>query len=223
MIILSKTGRRGLNRWIPILATAALGLAAPAYAQLELPWVDAPPGDALTKRLEDDAIGAVARDNRDEGGSRTPPTAHPRTIAFDYFYPTTGREYHALGDNGVLEVSVVAHNPKELPLTKATLRVGMKDVVLQPIAHRDSTVPATSPLAKRVGVNREDAFFLLPGAFSAKTADLWLFFSVPGQAQKAGTLSVGSPDLKPAATPTQPDPSVIRMVLAREYPNLVGP
>ena len=201
------------------LLAAGLGLAVALAAHGQtamLDWVDIPPGgDALTKRLEDEATRLAAR--RDDA-------QHLRTVSFDYFYPATPREYQALGGNGVLQLSAVARNPKDLPVKRAVLRFGGKDVVLQPIADRESTVPAGTPLAKAIGVNRQDAFFLLPGKLPRKTGDLWVFFSVPGNGLNAGSLSLVLPGaLNPDAPAAQPDPVALRKVLAREYPNLVKP
>jgi hypothetical protein len=206
-----------MNRRIAILGTAALGLALalPAHAQLALDWVESPPpGDALTRRLEDEAARMAKVDFAD----------HPHTVAFEYGYPAAADEFRALGANGVLLVSVVAKEAKELPIKQAVLRFGLKEVVLEPIAARPSTVPPGSPLAKAIGANREDAFFLLPGVLPGKAADLVIVFAVPGRQFKAGRLSLPPPDaLKTFVKPPvgQPDPAVLRALLAREYPNLV--
>ena len=199
-----------------LAAGFSLAIASAAYAQVALDWVDIPTaGDPLTKRLEDEAARLAASGDDAQ---------HLRTVSFDYFYPATPREYGALSANGVLQLSVVARNPKELPVKRVVLRFGGKDLALQPIAHRESTVPAGTPLAKIIGVNREDAFFLLPGKLPRKTGDLWVFFSVPGNGLDAGRLPLVVPGtLNPDAAVTQPDLAAIRKVLAREYPNLVKP
>lgn len=223
-----------MNRRMAVLGAAmlALGVVPSARAQddspqLDLNWVDTPPtGDAITKRLEDEATSLLATDAKFAHLARITPTftAHLRTVVFDYFYPATPREYRALGANGVLEISVVAGNPAELPVTRAVLRFGGKDVVLQPIAHRISTMPAGTPLAKAVGVSREDAFYLLPGKLPRKMGDLWLYFSVPGQRTKVGALSLALPSvLNPDVEAGPSDPATLRKVLAREYPSLVKP
>ena len=209
-----------MNRPIAILLAAglALGLAAAAHAQqLQLNWLDTPPpGDALTRRLEDEAVRMAKVDYAD----------HPHSAAFDYVYPAASEEYRAMGANGVLLLAAVAKDAKELPIKQVVLRFGLKEVVLQPIASRQSMVPPTSPLAKAIGLNREDAFFLLPGVLPGKTADLVIVFAVPGRQFKAGTLSLAPPEVskifvKPPVG--QPDPAVLTAVLAREYPNLVKP
>lgn len=208
-----------MNRRIAILAAAALGLGLvmPAQAQLALNWLEAPPpGDDLTRRLEDEAAHMAKYDLAD----------HPHTVAFEYGYPTDPDEYEALGRNGVLLVSVIAKDPKELPVRQAALRFGLKEVVLQPIASRASAVPSTSPLAKAIGANREDAFFLLPGDLPGKTASLVIVFAVPGRRFEAGRLSLTLPDtlqdlvMSPAG---RPDEAELKAVLAHDYPNLVKP
>jgi hypothetical protein len=214
-----------MNWRIAVLASAALGLgvAAPAHAQLTLHWVDAPPSDdALTKCLVDEAVGLAAKDKRDDDPRF--PTLHPHSVTFDYAPPVSRAEYRALGANAVILVSVVTHDPKELPLKRVTLRFGMKDVELQPVAARQSTVPPGSSLAKTVGANREDAFFLVPGNLSGKTANLWVFFSLPGRAVDAGRLIVADlPEDLQKIPPTRPDEAKLEAVLAREYPDLVEP
>lgn len=207
-----------MNKRTATLLAGGLGLAIAlsAHAQAALDWVEGPAsGDALTKRLEDEAA-RLAKSKDD--------AQHLRTVSFDYFYPATPREYGALGANGVLQLSVVARNPNELPIKRAVLRFSGKDVVLQPIADHESTVSKDTPLAKTIGVNREDAFFLLPGKLPRKMGDLWVFFSVPGNGLNAGSLSLVLPGtLNPDAPAGHPDPAAIRKVLAREYPNLVKP
>ena len=206
-----------MDRRKAILGAAGLGLglAMPAHAQLALDWIDTPPAeDERIKRLEDDA----ARRAKDD-----PFSTHPRSVSFDYVYPVALNEYRALGANGVLFVSVVTHDPKELPLKRVVLRSGAKEVVLQPIADRQSTIPPFSRLAKTVGVNRQDAFYLLPGRLPGKTAELWVIFSVPGQQFHAGSLSSALSGDFQAVPPGQPDETALREVLAREYPDLVKP
>jgi hypothetical protein len=230
-----------MRTWLPLLAAAGLSLAfiPPARAQPRVPgethleWVESTTTqqsdsagptspDAVTKRLEDEAVRMANADRRDDDPRR--PTEHPRTVSFDYVYPVSGDEYRALGANGVILVSVVVHDAKELPLKRVVLRFGGKDVELQPIAARQSTVPSTSPLAKTVGVNRDDAFFLLPGKLPGKSAELWVFFSVPGQSVEAGRLAlIELPEDLKALPSTQPDGAALKKVLAREYPNLVKP
>jgi hypothetical protein len=208
-----------MKRPIAILVAAGLGLALvpAAHAQLALHWVEnPPPGDELTRRLEEDAAHMAKYDF----------AAHPYTVSFDYVYPTNPDEYQALGANGVILVAAVAKDPKALPVKQVILRFGVKDVVLQPIASRQSTVPATSALAKDVGDNREDAFFLLPSVLPGASAELVIVFAVPGRQFQAGRLSLAPPDasktvVKPPVGP--PDPVVLQAVLAREYPNLVKP
>jgi hypothetical protein len=208
-----------MNRRIVILAAAGLGLglAAPARAQLALTWIDSPPpGDALTKRLEDEAAHMAKYDLAE----------HPHMVSFDYVYPTDPNEYEALGGNGVLLVSTVAKEARELPVKQVVLRFGAMEIALQPVAERLSAVPPTSPLAKAVGVNREDAFFLLPGVLPGKTADLVIVFAVPGRQFKAGRLSPVPPEsLKVIAEPPrgQPKESALKALIAREYPALVRP
>jgi hypothetical protein len=208
-----------VKRRLALLGAAGLGLGlvSPAYAQLALNWADTPPpGDALTKRLEDNAAHMAKYDLAD----------HPHTVAFDYVYPTDPHEYEALGGNGVLLVSTVAKDPKELPVKQVVLRFGAKDVVLQPVSSRQSTVPSASSLAMDIGVNREDAFFLVPGVLPGKAADLVVVFAVPGRQLKAGRLSPTLPDsLKIFVKPPlgQPETSTLKAVLAREYPGLIKP
>jgi len=219
---------------IAILAAAGLGLAfvplaraqqvAPGETHFE--WVESTTTqqsdaagptspDAVTKRLEDEAARRAKND---------PYSDHPRTVSFDYVYPISGDEYRALGANGVILVSAIVHDAKELPLKRAVLRFGVKDLELQPIAARQSTVPPTSPLAKAIGVHRVDAFYLLPGKLPGKSADLWVFFSVPGQSVDAGRVaSIELPADLAALPSTRPDGAALKKVLAREYPNLVRP
>ena len=215
-----------MDRRIAILGAAGLGLglAMPAHAQLALDWIDTPSADDdRTKRLEDEAVSMAKADGADTADRTRPPTAHPHTVSFDYVYPVALNEYRALGANGVLFVSVVAHDPKELPLKRVVIRSGAKEVVLQPISDRRSTVPPTSRLAKTVGVNRQDAFFLLPGKLPGKTAELWMIFSVPGRQFHAGSLSSALSGDFQAVPPGQPDEAALKEVLAREYPDLVKP
>lgn len=215
-----------MNRRMAILGAAGLGLgvAMPAYAQLALDWIDTPPsGDERTQRLQDEAAKLADQDARGDD-PRRPPTLHLHIVSFDYVYPISWNEYRALGANGVIFVSVVVHDPKELPLKRVALRFGVKEVELQLIAARPSTVPAKSPLAKTIGVNRVDAFYLLPGKLPGKTGELWVFFSVPGRAVDAGRLTtIEIPDDFRALPPSQPDEATLKTVLAREYPNLVKP
>lgn len=223
-----------MNGRTAILAVAALCAAfvppvlaqAPVQGQTHLEWVDSTTTqqsdatgptslDAVTKRLEDEATRRAKED---------PYSTHPRTVSFDYVYPISWNEYRALGGNGVILVSVVVHDPKELPLKRVVLRSGVRDLELQPIAARPSTVPAKSPLAKTIGVNRIDAFYLLPGKLPGRTANLWVFFSVPGQSVDAGRLSTADlPDDFRALPSTKPDEAALKTMLAREYPNLVRP
>jgi hypothetical protein len=207
-----------MNRRMAILAAAGfgLGLAAPAHAQFVLNWIDRPPpDDALTRRLEDKAAHMAKYDLAD----------HPHTVAFEYVYPFAAREFEALGGNGVILVTAVTKDPEELPMKQVALRFGVKDVVLRPIAVRSSTVPPDSALAKDVGVNREDAFFLLPGALPGKTATLVIAFAIPGRQFDAGRLSLTLPDgLKALVEPAgPPDEAVLKTVLARQFPSLVRP
>ena len=208
-----------MNRGIALLAAAglSLGLALPAQAQLVLNWIDTPPaGDALTKRLEDEAAHMAKYDFAD----------HLHTVAFEYIYPNARDEYEALDGAGLILVSAVAKDPKELPIKQVVLRFGLRDVVLEPIASRQSTISPTSTLAKDIGVNREDAFFLLPSELRSKMATLVIVFALPGRQFEAGRLSPGLPDTpkglaKSAKGP--PDAATFAAVLAREYPNLVKP
>jgi hypothetical protein len=208
-----------MNRRAVILAAAGLGLGlpAPAHAQLALDWIDTPPpGDAPTRRMEDQAAHMAKYDLAE----------HPHIVSFDYVYPTDPHEYEALGGNGLLLVSTVAKDPKELPVKQVVLRFGVKDLALQPIADHASTVSPGSSLAKDIGVNREDAFFLLPGVLPGKAADLVVVFALPGRQFKAGRLSPVLPDslkvfVKPPAG--QPKAAALKAMLAREYPGLVRP
>jgi hypothetical protein len=208
-----------MKRRLALLGAAGLGLGLvlPAHAQLALDWIDTPPpGDALTRRLEDNAAHMAKFDLAE----------HPHTVSFDYVYPTDPHEYEALGGNGVILVSMVAKDSKELPAKQVVLRFGVKDVALQPIGFRRSMVSPASSLAKDIGVNREDAFFLLPGALAGKTADLVVVFAVPGRQFKAGGLSLALPGslevlVKPRTSP--PDEAALKAVLAREYPSLIKP
>jgi hypothetical protein len=208
------------NRWISVLAAAALGLgfAPAARAQLDLQWVEAPPpGDAMTKRLEDEARRVEKYDDE----------KHPRTASFDYVIPVDPDEYAALGANGVLLISSVVHDPKELPLKRVILRIGLKDVALQRVASRQSMLDPKSLLGAAIGIYRDDEFFLLPGSFAGHKPDLLLDFS----ANNAGSFHLGrlslalADSVKPAAgtAPGSPDAATLKAVIAREYPNLVKP
>jgi hypothetical protein len=231
-----------MNSRIAIFAAAAIMLAlipaaraqSAAPGETHLEWVDSTTTrqadsvgptspDAVTKRLEDEAARMASEDKRNDGPGG-PPTSHPHTVSFDYVYPVSGAEYRALGANGVVLVSAVVKNPKELPIKRVVLRFGGKDVALQSIATRQSTVPSSSPLAKTVGANRVDAFYLLPGKAPGKEADLWVYFSPPGEAVRAGRVAViDLPEDLKALPSTQPDEAALKKVLAREYPNLVKP
>jgi hypothetical protein len=212
-----------VNRWIPILAAASFGLgfAPAAHAQLDLSWVDpaASAADPMTQRLEDEAR-KMAKVNKDMAMK----DVGQRTIAFDYVYPTVPTEYVALGGNGLLLISAVVRDPDELPFKHVYLRTGGKDVELMRISGRLSTVAPTSPLASTIGTNRDDEFFLLPGALAGRDVELIVDLKPNMRRYGVGRLSLALPNsLKVAVQgqPGPPDQAALKAVLAREYPNLV--
>ena len=216
-----------MNRRMAILGAAGLGLgyAVSVHAQMVFDWVEPTVADdARARRLEDQATRMAQVDRADTADPTRPPTAHPHTVAFDYFYPVDLQEYRALGANGVLFVSVVTPDAKALPVNRVVLRFGLKEVILQPITDRRSTLPPNTRLAKTIGANRQDAFFLLPGKLPDKTAELWLIFAVPGQQFHAGRLSSAElPQYFRDTAPGPPDEAALKAVLAREYPDLINP
>ena len=209
-----------MSRWLSILA--ALGLfSTPVYAAdspLHLEWAGATlqspsSGDAITERLED--TGRRMATMKAQG---------PRTAHYDYVYPLTLDEYRALGDNGVILISAVAHDPKEFPLKRAYLRVGDREVALTRLSGRLSEVSPTSTLIATIGSNRDDEFFLLPGYLAGQEADLLIDFGANRTAFSVAHLKLALPNaLQPAAEtlPGAPDEAALKILLAREYPNLV--
>ncbi len=221
-ILYQKRRACSVNRWISILAAAGLGLGfvSAAHAQLQLEWVEpasqgASHGDAITERLEGEARKLAK--NCEQG---------QRTTNFDFVYPTTIVEYRALGANGVILISAVAHDPKEFPLKRVYLRVGGRDVVLQPVSDRQSMLTPTSPLARAIGLHRDDAFFLLPGYLTGQKAELLVDFGANERAFHLGRLSLALVDTLQSEVgrpPGLPDPVALKVMLAREYPTLVKP
>lgn len=212
-----------MNRWASILAAAALGLNAVPAAHAQAPfleWTDPArqgptSGDAITKGLED--AGKKIASYQAEG---------VRAVYFDFVYPTAPAEYEALGANGVILISAVARDPREFPLQRVYLHVAGQDVVLQPIAGRQSELLPTSSLAKTIGAHRDDEFFLLPSDLAGRRAELMLDFGAHAKAFAAGQLMLALPDslkviVKPHPGP--PDQATLKGLLAREYPNLVKP
>jgi len=210
--------------WKLIIAAAGLSLAIalPARAQVALDWIDPPPsGDAWTKRLETEAVRIAAQDAVDRG-----PLLSRHTVAFDYFYAAGLDQARLLGSHGVILVSVVTPDPKDFPIKRVVLRAGMKEVPLEPVAMRQSTVAADTTLAKTVGLYREDAFFLLPGDPPAKTANFWVILATPGRNFDGGRLTLTSRGDGTAHAPTtaeQLDPALLRKVLSQAYPDLIKP
>jgi hypothetical protein len=213
-----------MNGWALILAAAALGVGVGLGAHAQAPvlqWTDpAPQGpasvDSITRGLED--AGKKIASHGDQG---------VRAVYFDYVYPAAPAEYRALGANGVILISAVAHDPREFPLKRVYLHIGGRDVVLQPISGRQSELAPTSSLVKAIGPHRDDEFFLLPGAVAGQTAELRIDFGANTKAYLAGKLSLALADsLRADPTPPppgQPDEAALRAVLAREYPVLVKP
>jgi hypothetical protein len=196
-----------MKKRIAMLLAVGIGLAAAvsAHAQVALNWSETPPSLAAPKEYP--WPGPPWKQTYDES----------RSVAYDYLYPP---EYKALGGNGVLVVSVATNDSSELPIKRAFLRFGGKEVPLQLIADRRSQSPGSSP------GGRDDAIFLLPVALPGRKADLWVFFARFGKEQRLKGLTFKPPrdPIHPAAAPPgPPDETVLKAVLAKRYPTLVKP
>jgi hypothetical protein len=184
-----------MDRRIAMLMAVGLGLAVVpvAHAQLALNWVN--PLPAPDKRV---------------GAEET------RIVTYDFVYPP---DYRKLGGNGVMLIEVLTNDPKDLPIKRVVLRFGRTDVVLQPVADRQST----GPTAWSRG--RDDAVYLLPVDLPGKSADLWVYFT-GGEAHHTKDLTFKPPKdpLNPVAGPPgPPDEAVLKAVLAKQYPKFVKP
>ena len=211
-----------MNRRILILAAVSLGFGVahaadePFHLEWAGPSTQGPSsGDAITQGLEE--TGRKMAAIKAQG---------PRTAHFDYTYPATLAEYRAIGANGVVLVSAVAHDPQEFPLKRVYLRVDGREIELARLSARQSEVSPSSALIATIGEHRDDEFYLLPGYLAGQNAELVLDFRVNRTGFVIGRLTERLPDgLQSAAEtlPGKPDPAALKAMLAREYPNMVRP
>jgi hypothetical protein len=190
-----------------------------AMAQDASPLHDVGPGGmshgptsfaAFESRIEADAQDYLVRF---PGGSAD------RFVKFDTTLPLEASEYEAMGKHAIVLIAAFSQKAEELPLRN--VRAG--DLALHCVGQIHRAVPAATVAGKFFGVNRVDAFYIVPVAVLKNGAILQadfaggrLGFTIGDlAAREAPTFITSDQNAAPTHDPTD---AALKAMIEREYP-----
>jgi hypothetical protein len=132
-----------------------------------------------------------------------------------------------MGKYGVVLVSAISHNPKELPLSRVYMRIDDRDVELKRVMSVRRQTPEGSATREMFGAYREYAFYLVPVELVTKSTLLFCDFAANRKAFQISQLDDPEPafiasdhDRTPGKVPST---AVLKAFIAREYPGILSP
>jgi len=132
-----------------------------------------------------------------------------------------------MGKYGVVLVSAISHNPKELPLSRVYVHIDNRDVELKRITSIRRQTPKGSATREMFGAYHEYAFYLVPVELVTKSTLLFCDFAVNRKAFQISQLDDPEPgfiasdhDRTPGKVPLK---AALNAFIAREYPGIVSP
>jgi hypothetical protein len=143
---------------------------------------------------------------------------------FDMLQPLDEQEYVALAGHALLLVTALAREQSELPLRRAYLNVGGRDVELPLVAAVLSKGDPNDRVAKTFGAYRADALYLVPLRSPFDRADVLVDFAANKQGLRLGEISAATFVARGGTTrplADQPDDAALKRVIARECPRFL--
>jgi len=102
----------------------------------------------------------------------------PRIAFFDIGYPKDRAEFAELNGYGILLVSALSQDPKELPIKRAYVEIGGKQIELKPVKEISvRNQDLTSQVVKTFGEYRTDVLFLIPIYLRFQQGDVLIDFA----------------------------------------------
>ncbi len=144
----------------------------------------------------------------------------------DVAYPSSQRELDAVGAYAVLLVTVVSHDPSELPIDRVEIRSDAKTARLIEVGTHKSLI-ADPRLGEVFGQFRSDGVYLIPVSATRTNTAVTVF--VGHGAYPLAVLRFPRPEdgeTLPAdlviGPVGRPDPEALRAFVEREFPLVVG-
>jgi len=149
-----------------------------------------------------------------------------RFVEYDSALPRDQAEYRAFGKFGILLVSAMAQDERELPLARVYALVGGHEIELKRVARVRRELPLGGTARPEFGRYREDSFYMLPIRLKQADASLLCDFAVNRKAFAVGTLEGGLQDFIVAdpyeESGAPPSDEAVRAFVDREYPGFLS-
>jgi hypothetical protein len=144
---------------------------------------------------------------------------------FDLVQPLDEQEYVALAGHALMLVTTIAREQTELPLRRAYLNVGGREIELQLVSSiLSKTNDPNDRVAKIFGAYRADALYLVPLHRRFDRADLFVDFAANKQGLRLGEITAAAfaaRDGTSSPLADQPAADALKRVIAREYPRFL--
>jgi hypothetical protein len=150
----------------------------------------------------------------------------PRIAMADVAYPSSQSELDAVGSYAVLLVTVVSHDPNELPIDRVEIRSETKTAKLIEVGTHRSLL-ARPRLAEVFGQFRYDGIYLVPVSATRVDTAVTVFIGRGAyplavlRFPRDGDGETLPPDLVLGPV-RRPDPEALRAMVEREFPLVAG-
>ena len=203
---------------IALLLVACASVESDVHAVGQRTWAQSPTvPEAMRERVEDAAF---------EYQQHAPV---PRVALFDIAYPSSDAELVEMAGYGVLLLTALSQDPRELPPKRLYVAIDGIERPLSLIA-ATKTPPVQSPeVAKVLGTNRWDGLYLFPVYLTQDGAVLSIDFAanrtgfVLGHFSNADQKTLNYQAFLDSAPPVDRPPSnAVVQLVAREFPGFLG-
>jgi len=141
-----------------------------------------------------------------------------RFVHYEYSVPLDAAEYEAMGKHGVMVVAAFSQSASELPLHA----LKADNLELRCVGQMHRIVPKGTTAARRFGLNRIDAIYLVPIAAIKQGAILTADFTGRSGFMLGKLDADGSPDFilkdQDAARTYDPSTAALKDMVERQYP-----
>ena len=151
----------------------------------------------------------------------------PRIAFFDIGYPKDRAEFAELNGYGILLVSALSQDPKELPIKRAYVEIGGKQIELKPVKEISvRNQDLTSQVVKTFGEYRTDVLFLIPIYLRFQQGDVLIDFAKNRTGMKIAQFDGSAPENIKDLPRLKPDDktsfeTAMQRFIKREYPGYV--
>lgn len=179
------------------------------------------PGSVARRPATSDAVWQRVREAASKYRQYAPV---PRVAFYDITYPATAEEYRALDGYGLLLVTVITQDPKEVPLARVSLVSGRQAHTFQLVSSVLSPVGDTG-VSIVLGSTRFDALYLLPMHLRRESGQLLVDFATNRRGFVLGKFPLEPLDddlpTDPPSGP-HPPPGAFGRLVERELPAFVA-